>query len=66
MVEDIYLSYYEDPIYIISAELASRIAETDFESVEHPPYPPDLILGDYPLLPKLKDHFRGKIFSSLM
>jgi [histone H3]-lysine36 N-dimethyltransferase SETMAR len=42
----------------------AAIHQAGFELVEHPPYSPDLAPSDYRLFPKLKEHLRGKKFSS--
>lgn len=47
-----------------SAIATAVIAQAGFELVEHPPYSPDLAPSDYRLFPKLKEHLRGKRFSS--
>jgi [histone H3]-lysine36 N-dimethyltransferase SETMAR len=47
-----------------SAIAKAAIAKAGFELVEHPPYSPDLAPSDFRLFPKLKEHLRGKRFSS--
>ena len=42
----------------------AAISTAGFELLDHPPYSPDLAPSDYRLFPKLKEHLRGKKFSS--
>ena len=42
----------------------AAISTVGFKFLDHPPYSPDLALSNYRLFPKLKEHLRGKKFSS--
>lgn len=43
---------------------AAAIDAAGFAMLEHPPYSPDLAPSDFFLFPKLKEHIRGKQYSS--
>ncbi|GJQ72316.1 hypothetical protein Trydic_g3404 [Trypoxylus dichotomus] len=47
-----------------SSIATAAIAKPSFKLVEHPSYSSDLVLSDYRLFPKLKEHMRGIRFPS--
>ena len=48
----------------VSASTTEAVKRLNIEVVTHPPYSPDLAPCDYHMFPKLKEHLRGRQFSS--
>lgn len=47
-----------------AAKTLEAMAKLGFETLEHPPYSPDLAPCDYAIFPSLKKHLRGRVFAS--
>ena len=51
------------PVHV-SRVVKQTMSDLNIESLQHPPYSPDLAICDFFLFPTVKDHLRGKKIES--